>query len=99
MDTNEAFDEEEDLHVDFFRPWPPKSAKTNGDGAPFARADAAWAAAEARLASSASADARLAAFWHRSELSTRDMTPLEPEEAAMKHALVAEAKRRRGGAN
>ena len=44
-------------------------------------------------------DARLAAFWHRSELSTRDVTPLEPEEAAMKHALVAEAKRRRGGAN
>ena len=38
---------------------------------------------------------RLAALWHRSELSTSDITPLDPEEAAMKQALVAEVKRRR----
>jgi hypothetical protein len=62
-----------------------------------ARIDDAWAAAEARLAAEANDDARLAALWHRSELSTSDITPLDPEEAAMKQALVAEVQRRRGG--
>ena len=72
-------------------PWP--CAKTRR--ASFARIDDAWAEAEARLAAEANDDARLAALWHRSELSTSDITPLEPEEAAMKQALVAEVKRRR----
>jgi hypothetical protein len=74
-------------------PWP--CAKTRR--ASLARIDDAWAEAEARLAAEANDDARLAALWHRSELSTSDITPLDPEEAAMKQALVAEVKRRRGG--
>ena len=74
-------------------PWP--CAKTRR--ASLARIDDAWAAAEARLAAEANDDARLAALWHRSELSTSDITPLDPEEAAMKQALVAEVQRRRGG--
>ena len=74
-------------------PWP--CAKTGR--ASLARIDDAWAAAEARLAAEANDDARLAALWHRSELSTSDITPLDPEEAAMKQALVAEVQRRRGG--
>ena len=70
-------------------PWP--CAKTRR--ASLARIDDAWAAAEARLAASpANDDARLAALWHRSELSTSDITPLDPEEAAMKQALVAECR-------
>jgi len=72
-------------------PWP--CAKTRR--ASFARIDDAWAEAEARLAAEANDDARLAALWHRSELSTSDITPLDPEEDAMKQALVAEVKRRR----
>ena len=74
-------------------PWP--RAKTRR--ASLARIDDAWTEAEARLAAEASDDARLAALWHRSELSTSDITPLDPEEAAMKQALAAEVKRRRGG--
>ena len=64
-----------------------------------AKADEAWRSAESRLASSASAAALLAALWHRSELWTGDITPLDPEEDAMKRSLLAEVERWRGGSN